>query len=692
MNFPGPSGVVLVFGLLGLAVAGTILGEAVRLLAVRWVVAWRELEALERWLLDFFLGGAVLYLLAALPVGGFSLGSLVAILVAGTAGVAWVAVGRIRSRTLSLRALVGPLVRPGALLAELAALALLLFEVAVALPVGTGNTFDSSLLTFYTARLVDGHQLAWSFLPSARVGILYPQGTTAWLGTAQLLMGLPGARTSLLLTPLFLGLAPIGGFVLGRRLFGGDPGGLALALVLAAVASWTRVLVAGSNDFVFAFPLVLWLAAQATVWIRSVPTPADAVGFGLVLGYSAALNPTGAQWLAPALLVMGVVAVPRLAGSAPRWLRRWGTAVAAALIPLIPTWYVLARGIASPGYVPGAGSAPSSPSGIDSARFVGFVDPYLFGPHDVWLSPLAALRAEIALLFTVGLAVLFLAGRAAFGPRIEPIRRFLIGGVVATVGLLGVDWAGSWGGPIGAVAEVVSESEVSIWLFAIYALIATIPLALALEWVARAKRAAPPEPPPAARRRTWHLDDRRGEVSAVLPLVIALVIVVPGALLTPTQLAPVLTTLYTDFGNVTAADFDLLSFAGTHLPSGARVLVAPGGAGEFLPAYDPTAVLLYPMLPGWTRVNASYALLVSELTNGTLDGAGLVALWNLGVQFIVVTPANSILWPAFSPAPLVDHGFAALFEQGGDYLFTTPPPPPAGGPPPPPPVGVPPPP
>jgi hypothetical protein len=674
VSFPGPSGTVLVLELLALALVSTLLGESVRRLAGRWVAAWRQLEAVERVLLDFFLGGAALYLLAGLPIGAFSLFSVGALFVVGAVGVGWVAARAWRAGTLSARTLLAPFVRPATLLTGVAALGLLVFEVAVALPIGTGNTYDSSLLTFYTARLIDGHQLASSFLPSARVGILYPQGTTAWLGTAQLVLGMPGARTSLLLTPLFFALAPVGGFVLGRRLFEGDVGGLAFAVVLAALASWTRVLVAGSNDFVFAFPLVLWLAGQAVSWMRAVPSRAEAIGFGLLLGYSAALNPMGAEWLTPGLLVMGAAVAPRWAGSARRWFARWGTAMLTALVPLLPTWYVLAEGWSTPGYLAGTASISASSSGAASARFLGYVDPYLFGPQDVWLSPVPALRAEIVILLTVGLVVLFFAGPATLGPRYPRVRAFLLGGVLATVGLLGVDWAGTAGGPLGALAKVISESEASIWLLTLYALIATLPLVRALEGTIGANVPRPTTTGPAGRSRTWHPDGHRQEIAAVLPIVIALAIVVPGAVLTPTQLAPVLTSLYTDFGHVTQADFDLLEYAGAHLPGGARVLVAPGSAGEFLPAYAPSAVLLYPMVPGWGQLNASYTLVVSELTNATLSAGGNGALRTLDVQFILVTPANTILWPAFSATPLLQQHFPVLFSEGGDYLFGLPPP------------------
>ncbi|MCI4365514.1 MAG: hypothetical protein L3K10_05580 [Thermoplasmata archaeon] len=672
---PGPTATFLVVGLLGFAVVCSLLGEAVRLLASRWVTSWRHLEAIERGLLDFFLGGAVVYLLAALPLGGFSLPTIVALLVAGAGGVGTTAYRRARAGSLSLDALVRPFVRPAALLSLLAGLGLLVFEVLVALPVGTGNTYDSSLLTFYTGRLLDSHQLALSFRPDGPVGILYPQGTTAWLGAAQLLLGLPGARTSLLVTPLFFALGPLGGFVLGRRLLRNDLGGLAFALVLATTASWTRVLVGGSNDFVFAFPLVLWLAGQATGWARAMPGVADAIGFGLVLGYSAALNPVGAQWLAPALVLGALVTVPRFAGSARVWLARWTTAVLVALLPLLPTWWVLGQGLSNPGSVPGVGGTTSGATGIDSAQFIGSIDPYLFRPSDVWLSPVPGLRAEIAILLTVGIALLFLFGRAALGDRGKPLRAFVLAGVGATGGLLALDWAGSAGGALGRWVELTSASEASIWLFTFFALLATLPIALALEWAVRAYRSsptpAPVEPAPSSSVVRHRTPSRPGAATWVVPALLVTLLLVPGVVLTPSELPPVLTDLYQDFGNVSSADFDLLAYAGSHLPGGARVLVAPGSAGEFLPAYAPNARVLYPMFPGWTRANASYILVVRELTNGTLDLDGYAALRNLEVEYLVVTQANTVLWPPFSPAPLLAEPswFSPVFHEGDAYLF-----------------------
>jgi hypothetical protein len=150
-----------------------------------------------------------------------------------------------------------------------------------------------------------------------------------------------------------------------------------------------------------------------------------------------------------------------------------------------------------------------------------------------------------------------------------------------------------------------------------------------------------------------------------------LVLVVPGVALTPTELPPVLTELYGDFGDVTAQDFALLSYAGANLPTGARVLVAPGSAAQFLPGYAPDLVLLYPMVPGFEYLNRSYALVVSQLTNATLNATGLASLAALDVQYVVVTGANTVLWPPFSAVPLlVDSStFTLLWNEGDAYLF-----------------------
>jgi hypothetical protein len=626
---------------------------------------------------DFYLGGAVLYLVAALPFGLFIVPVVAGLPAVAAAGI--IAYAILRRGTPATAGLVPSLrafLRPAYLLVLASAAAVYGLELALAAPVGTGNTFDSGLLTTYTGLLLRNHTIPLSFQPYATPAILYPQGTTVWLGWAQWVLELPAARTSLLVTPLFLALAPLAGFVFGRRWFATERGGLAVALMLAWLAPATRVMVAGSNDFVFAFPLVLLLAGESAEWLRSPPPVlADAFGFGLLAGYSAALNPVGAEWLLPAMFVSGLLARPALGGRLRRWFLDWGVAIATALVGVLPSLYVLVKGYASPGFIPGSAAPPSGyPTGITASQFVGSIDPFLFRPQDVELSPVPALRLELAILIVLGLAVLVVVGRrSALGRYIDPFRTFALGAGVSLVGWMSVVWAASSGfGPTVALGHITSVGELSTWLFTVYVAIASVPLLLALErffgtWPA----AGLPIPQENRPRRPWRRAIPQSASRTLVPLAVALVVVMPGVALTPTALAPVLSQLYHDFGNVTADDFALLEYAGAHLPSGARVLIAPGSAADFLPGYAANLVLLYPLIPGWPWVNSSYHLLVSELSNATLDGRGLQALAALDVGFIVVTGNSTTLWPAFSPAPLLaDPGaFPLVFHEGDAYLF-----------------------
>jgi hypothetical protein len=679
VGIPGPGAGEWAVALLAWAALAVLVGELLRHLASRFAPIWRHPEPIERCLLDFYLGGALLYLVAVVPWGAF-----VAPIVLGlpVVAVALLAVLAIRSARRpggkdALWASLAPLGTPIPILVLLSGLGLFLVELSVAAPIGTGNTFDASLLTLYTSLLLHNHATALSFAPFASTGLLYPQGTTVWLGWAQMVFGLPPARTSLLVTPLFFGLAPLAGFVFGRRLVGSDRAGLAMALLLAWVGPGTRGMVSGSNDFVLAFPLVLLLAGEAVVWLRTpLPRYSDALAFGLLTGYSAALNPVGAEWLMLALPVTALLLRPRFAGAVRGWAARWGVAAAATLVAIVPSLYVLALGGSSPGFVPGATPAPAGrPTGISGSQFLGSIDPFLFGSADTGLSPIALLRLELAILIVIGLALLLLVGRdSALGRYVERFRPFAAGAVAAMVALLLVLWAAGTGfGPAIALSHITSESELSVWIFTMYGLIAALPLALSLERFAGWVRRTDSTPKVADVRERGRSRTRPAPSVArvVLPVVVALVLVVPGVVLTTAELPPVLTGLYHDFGNVTEADFDLFAYAGSHLPSGARVLVAPGSAGQFLPGYCPDLVLLYPMVPGWPTVNASYERLVRDLPNGTLDPLDVQALAQLNVGYIVVTGNSTDLWPAFSPRPFASDSlsYPELFHEGDAYLF-----------------------
>ncbi|HEV2230870.1 MAG TPA: hypothetical protein VGS18_01625, partial [Thermoplasmata archaeon] len=330
MSWPGPAYWPWAAELALLALGFVVLGEAVRRPLARWSVFLADPSPIARLLIDLYVGGGLLYLLVALPLGGFFEGTVPALL--GIGGIA-LAVELARSPGPSrlperFMAWIRCLGRPAPLIAVASALVLGLGELAIAFPIPTGNTFDSGVLTYFVSRLVGLHHIAYTYLPSTPFALAYPQGTTAWLGAYQSVYGLPPARTSLLVTPLFFALAPLGAYVVGERLIGRPSDGALLAIVFAFVGSWTRVLVGGSNDFVAAFPLVLLLFAGLSPWHgRTLLRWGDALSFGALAGVAASLNPAGPIWVLLTIAALAPFARPAFSGRPFPWIARWAAAV-----------------------------------------------------------------------------------------------------------------------------------------------------------------------------------------------------------------------------------------------------------------------------------------------------------------------------------------------------------------------------
>jgi hypothetical protein len=668
VTLPGPGAAALFVDLLLLALLAIGIGEPIRSLLGRRSAWLAGVDPVERALVDLYLGGGLVYVVAAVPLGLFY-----PPVIAAVALLPWgvrLALGPspMASARSSFESVVRTVQRVPYLVGLAAFLALLAVEVAAAAPVPTGNTYDSSLYGLYSALLRLHHTLPMTLAPIDPVGVAFPQGPTAWFTFGGGVLALPPVRSSLLVTPLFLALGVPAGFAVGRRWWGSAEAGAAVALVFALLASFPRGIVAGSNDLVISLPLVLLLAAFARVWAgRAPPTWPDALVFGGLAGYAAALNPVGPQWLFLTILVAGVLAAPRLGGTPLAWLARFVGAVAVALVFVAPTLDVLAIGHSSPGFIPGGATPPAgAPFGTSVAQFFGGIDPFLFRPADTWLSPFPVLRAELAILIGLG-AGLLLAGAYGRLPVSRAFGRFaLSGGLVAILVIGAYVPAQEHLAGFSQLVYLSSATEMSIVLFLVYTLVAAVPLIVVFERLAR-RPATTPAPAVSGRRRFLALQVDRPEALAI---VLALAILLPGAGVTAFSLPGQLQSSYENFSNVTTADLAMLEYGAGILPAGSRVLVAPGSAAEFLPSYDPNIVLLYPMVPNYGNVNASYTLLVRELTNNTLDLAGQAALADLNVGFVAVTERNSVLFAPFAAPPLVgDPGFHVVFQQGDAWLF-----------------------
>ncbi len=657
------------------------------------------LSLLERVLVSFYAAGGFLFALSYVPLELFLRARLPFLLVAlGAVGwVAWGARG-IRRRgdrgasrapwPASGRWVLGREDWVPFLLVSLLFLFLLGFEILLVGSRLLPNSFDGSVQTDFVSLLLSQGNSPGTLEPIAPMGVVYPQGSAVWFGSATALFGWSVPQSPVLLPPLFMALSVPAFYGWGARLFGpgtasGREGGLIFAAGGALLLSWPRFLVSGSYDFLFAIPLFLvilgWYMDPAS---RSVPGWRVAALLGLGAGVMASLSPVPAEFLVVFVAVFGFVR--------HRTSLRRGLRAAARSLPLLgfgllfsaPSLGGMARWWNYPGHVlaPGGGpSPPTPPAPSATGTFIGLTDPFLFRPQDVWLSPFPLVKVEIAVLLFGGLLLVLHAmtrrGSRGFPPR--AVTGQLALGMGVGIALIGLGTLGGVSSPIvGAASAVTSVDEISILLFLMYGALALLPMTAAVRAVMRST--TPTRPSPVADVSN---PVREGGAAEIVPgrrvgmgrplgpgmagrlstLALILTLVVPMVTAGAETLsgAPV---FYGDgilhpLSNDSDADIAMLQWAASSLPICSGVLVAPGSAGQFLPGYAPNLRVVFPMNPG-PQGNFSYERAVSELSSGNYTAAVRADLVALGVTEVMVTPRTNILWRAFAPESFTNSSLA----------------------------------
>ena len=647
----------------------------------------RSLPWLERCLVALYLTGGLLFLLASLPLGVFGDPLVIGVIAVGLIG--WPLTEWRWGPPPDLRkALRSPQV-PALLLVGLLFLLLLSYEVGILTGAPVANTYDGSIQALFVHLLLVHGTVPSTLLPYADMGVVYPQGTAVWLATGVVLFGWSLPEAPIYLPALFLALSVPAAFVWGHRLQGMDTprgrySGAVFALATAALLTWPRFLVGGSYDFLFGFPLLLLWVAWVPSLFRDGGLPWSAVvGMAVLAGILASLSVVCAEFLV-VLVFVWIALGPHRAGFP------WRAALSRALvITLVAMAFVLRSlwGIVEWWGYPGHTLTVMGPSPFQEWRasspfvgsWVGLVDPFLFRPSDVWLSPFPILKVELAVLLAVGLFLLVLQLGGLYRPASRPLGQtttrmmavgLATGLLILSVGLLGPAAAPSLQG----LNAVTNLGEVSILLFVFYGSVASLPLFWAMAELrghfgarrdprtVRTDRAAL-RPPHARHRATG------------IVLVASAVLVVPlatGTVVTTTQAPVYLGEIVHRLASVTPADLEALQWSSS-LPSCSNVLIAPGSAAQYLPAYSDARVS-FPMNP--PVLNRSYWQAVDNLSWGNYTPVVAQDLRVLGITEIFVTGANNILWRPMDPAPLLAATPAIVLlyhPSGGDaYIFEVP--------------------
>lgn len=675
----------IVAGSVALFVLAVPLGLLVLEAVERWGSRPLPLTPLERILLAFYATGGVLFVLAALPFGTYGLALVAAALTIGIGArvVRWARTGWDAPRRYLAWARTLP-----ALAIALGTLGLLVWEGAYTANVPLGNGVDGAVHSLFVQLLLAQHSLPFTLQPYADIGVTYPQGAPVWESLAPLLFSWPVTSAPIVLSPLFLSLTVPATYCLGERLAptpfrGGLSGGLLYAAFFGVLATWPRMLVGGSYDFAFGFPLmIVILGLLPGFFSRPDRALRDAVILGGGIGCAAVIS--GSVGLAFAILlpVFWLAFSPKVKGWIIPGVQRIVLALAVATsfearsIGGVIAWFAYPAHVLMPlGNPPYASPSVSNP--LSYRNVTGELDPFILWKYK--LSPVAGQSLMLAVLLAVGLALVAIwwwDQRGSLGRLLGTTEvRTAIGGVLALFALTATILLGAAANTASSgIPSVVNPDETSLVLFFFFQIVALLPLIVAARFFARtreSRRTPQGGLSPTHKAQNPRLPTARsrpfGRVAALAAAAVVLAPLLVGTATTLTLVPGALAYQVDSQANISSGDIAALQWAGARLPPCSTVLVAPGSAAQYLPEFA-TLHVDFPSFPA--PYNGSYWVAVNGLTAGIYDPSVRAALLSLGITEVFVTGQTTPEFGAFSPLPMEQSSdFTMLYNDSDAYIF-----------------------
>jgi hypothetical protein len=318
----------------------SVLGEPWRLVLRKFVGIFKNSDVLQILVLDVYLGGFLLYVIAIIPLHLFSVTTLYAITLMSTVIVLWFHRRKFKNATRNLQLQFKKFSFRNHLLSEpLLIVLIFLFSLVIQTLSLSGLFFgsvrDISIHSLFVQVLVENKQVPVTLQPYLSEGIIYPQGFTPMLAYPVLILNYSPPEAVFYLTSFFNAFTILGVYFLGKTLSLSRKGyvGLSLAFVFAFVASWPKYITWGSNSFVASFPLFFVCLSLFPFITKEKLNVKAILVIGFLFGYLAVLHLQVYEALIASLFVLCVYAA--LKREKDRWSRLLNLAVISGLSLLI---------------------------------------------------------------------------------------------------------------------------------------------------------------------------------------------------------------------------------------------------------------------------------------------------------------------------------------------------------------------
>jgi hypothetical protein len=306
-----------------------ILGEPWRLGLRKFVDVFKNLDVLQILVLDVYLGGFLLYVIAIIPLHLFSAYVLYAITLVSTLIVLWFYREELRSVARNLRLNLKRFSFSNHPFSEPLLLIVLIFLFGLVVQTLAlnglifGSIRDTSMHSLFVQVLLENRQVPMTLQPYLSEGIVYPQGFTPMVAYTVLISNYSPPEAVFYLTAFFNAFTILGVYFLGKTLSLSRKGyvGLSLAFVFAFVAFWPKYVTWGSNAMVASFPLFFVCLSLFPFLTKEKLNVGTIFAIGFLFGFLAVLHLEVYELLIGALSVLWLnTAIKRREGAWRRLL------------------------------------------------------------------------------------------------------------------------------------------------------------------------------------------------------------------------------------------------------------------------------------------------------------------------------------------------------------------------------------
>ncbi len=286
--------VYLLLQLLLLMLSLIVIGEPIRAFFLRRLQLFADLDIIQICLLDIYVGGLVLFVIAILPIQLFSKLFVLGLTLISFIISAYISLRPIlRHRVKNFRTILSN--RKNTLIdySLLFAMFIIFFCVQL-IPLSNfvfGSVHDTSLHSLMVEVILENHHLPITFQPYLPEGIIYPQGAHVIFAYAAYILNYEAPKAVFYVTTLFNSLSVFGAYFLGKKLWNNRKFYLWLSFVFAFVSAWPAYVTWGGNPFVTGFPLFLvclGVLVSITRFSQKIKVE-ELVVAGILFGYSAVI-------------------------------------------------------------------------------------------------------------------------------------------------------------------------------------------------------------------------------------------------------------------------------------------------------------------------------------------------------------------------------------------------------------------